>query len=115
MIGEVPCWVYKKHVREGNQAMARFLGAGCETARWVADRIPCNEQVPLLGNMIFYAESGLVDRRLRWETGDRFRRMAEHECHGLDPKDMKEGYALLRHELPILNEERRHVVRSNLR
>lgn len=115
MIGEVPGWAYDMHVREGNQAMARFLKTGCETARWIADRLPRSERVRFLGNMLFYSESGLVDRRLRWETGDRLRRMAELECHGLDPKDMEIGYALLRREIPMLNEERRHVAGSNLR
>jgi hypothetical protein len=115
MIGEVPCWAYDMHVREGNRAMARFLETECETTRWIADRFPRNKRVRFIGNMLFFVESGLVDRRLKWETGDRLRQMAELECHGLDPKDMEIGYALLRRELPMLNEERRHVAGPNLR
>ena len=39
MIGEVPGWAYDMHVREGNQAMARFLDEESDTARWIAGRI----------------------------------------------------------------------------
>jgi len=115
MIGEVPCWAYDMHVREGNQAMARFLEEDCDTARWVASHIPVGKRVRFLGGTLFRAESGLVDRRLRWETGDTLRRMADFECQGLKPDDVAEVMQLLRQDLPKLNEARRHVTGSNSR
>ena len=59
--------------------------------------------------MLFRVESGLVDRRLRWETGDSLRRMSDLEARGLDPEEMAEGYRLLRRDLPVLDEARRLV------
>lgn len=115
MIGEVPGWAYDMHVREGNQAMARFLEEECDTARWIAARIPAGKRVRFLGGILFRAESGLVDRRLRWETGDTLRRMADFECQGLKPDDVAEAMQLLRQDLPKLNEARRHVTGSNSR
>lgn len=115
LIGEVPGWGYDMHVREGNQAMARFLEEECDTARWIADRIPAGKRVRFLGNVLFRVESGLVDRRLRWEAGDTLRRMADFECQGLKPDDAAEVISLLRQDLPKLNEARRHVTRPNSR
>ena len=115
MVGGVPCWAYDMHVREGNKAMARLLDTGCETARWIAGRVPQGKRGRFLGGMLFRVESGLVDRRLRWDAGDRLRRMADVEALGLPPEDMVEGLAMLRQDLPKLNEERRHVVGSNSR
>ena len=103
------------HVRAGNRAMARFLKTNCQTTRWIAEHIPTGKRVRFLGGMVFRVESGLVDRRLRWETGDRLRRMADLECRGLDPDDMAEGFRLLRLDLPKLHEARHHVAVSNLR
>jgi hypothetical protein len=115
LIGEVPGWAYDMHVREGNQAMARFLEEDCDTARWIAARIPAGKRVRFLGGILFRVESGLVDRRLRWETGDTLRRMADFECQGLEPDDVAEVMHLLRQDLPKLNEARRHVTGSNSR
>jgi hypothetical protein len=115
MVGGVPCWAYDMHVREGNKAMARLLETDCETARWVADRIPQGKRCRFLGGMLFRVESGLVDRRLRWDAGDRLRRMADLKALGLSPEDMVEGLSMLRQDLPKLHEERRHVVGSNSR
>ncbi len=101
--------------RDGNRAMARFLETETETARWLRDRVPKARRVHLLGGLLFAAESGLVARRLKWDIGNELRRMAELELHGLGPEDAALGLALLRQDLPTLNEARRHVVGSNSR
>jgi hypothetical protein len=111
-IDGVPCWAYDMHVREGNRAMASFMETRCETARWIQDRLPANRRNRFLGGMLFRVESGLVDRRLRWETGDRLRRMSDLEARGLDPQEMAEGYVLLRKDLPVLNDARHLVTGS---
>ncbi len=115
MIGIVPSWAYDMHVREGNRAMARFLEADSETTRWASDRVPRGQRVRLLGWLLFAVESSLVTRRLKWDTGNELRRMAEIECQGLDPEQAALGLRLLRQDLPILNQARRHVAASNLR
>ena len=110
MIGVVPCWAYDMHTREGKQAIARFLKMDCETTRWFSDLVPISRRKHLLGGMVFRVESGLVDQRLRWQTGNHLRRMCDVESRSLDPDDMEEGLKLLRRELPKLNEVRHHVV-----
>ena len=115
MIGSVPCWAYDMHVREGNQAMARFMGSGCETARWLASHDLPKSPVRCLGGLLFRVESGLVDRRLRWSVGNRLLQFADTEAHGLDTGEAIESLRLLRKDLPVLNEERRNVAASNSR
>jgi len=110
MIGQVPCWAYDMHVRQGNQAMARFMEIDCETTRWIKGHIPTNERVCFLGGVLFRVESGLVANRLRWETGDKLRRMADLDCHSLEPGRGAEIIELLRRDLPKLNQARRQVV-----
>ncbi len=41
--------------------------------------------------------------------------MAEIECQSLDPEQAALGLRLLRQDLPLLNQARRHVANSNLR
>ncbi len=95
--------------------MARFLESESETSRWLRDRAPRAGRVRLLGGLLFAVESGLVARRLRWDTGVELRRLADLECRGLDPEEAVLGLGLLRQDLPILNEARRHVAGSNIR
>lgn len=111
----MPCWAFDMHVREGNQAIARLLDTDCETARWSNSLIPKIQRVSFLGGVLFRVESGLVDNRLRWETADHLRRMADLEVYGLPSKVMAEGMAFLRQDLPKLNEARHHVAGSNSR
>ena len=115
MVGPVPCWAYDMHVREGNRAIARFLESDCETTRWLHSHAPASRRVRFFREMLFAVESSLVDRRLRWEVGDAMRRMWTLESHGIDPTVMAEGHGLLRGDLRMLHQERRHVVGPNLR
>ena len=115
MIGDVPCWAYDMHVREGNAAMSRFLEMDCDTARWVDANVPSHGRVKFLGGVLFRVESGLVDNRLRWKVGDDLRHMAEFECPGLRHERAAEIMELLRLDLPKLNVARRHVTRSMIR
>jgi hypothetical protein len=113
MVGSVPCWAYDMHVREGNLAMARFLRSGCETARWLESHELPKAPVRFLGRLLFRVESGLVDRRLKWSMGNRLRQVADTEAHGLAFEEIAEGLRLLRKDLPLLHEERRHVAAPN--
>ncbi len=67
------------------------------------------------GNVLFHIESGLVDRRLHWPSADKLRRMADVSYPGLTDKLGEEAMSLLRRDLPVLHEERRHVASSNSR
>ena len=115
LIGEVPCWAYDMHVREGKQAIARLLKTDCETARWARDHIPAKSQMGFFGHVLFHIESGLVDRRLHWPSAGKLRQMADVSYPGLTGQQGEEAMSLLRRDLPVLHEERRHVANSNSR
>ena len=115
LIGEVPCWAYDMHVRDGKQAIARLLKTNCETARWARDHIPAKMQMGFFGHVLFHIESGLVSRRLRWPTADELRHMADVAYPGLTDQQGEEAMSLLRRDLPVLHEERRYVAGSNSR
>ena len=68
-----------------------------------------------LGSLVFRVESQCVDRRLRWPTGDDLLRMSDLESRGLPPVRMAEAYALLRNDLPLLDDLRRKTIGSNFR
>jgi hypothetical protein len=106
MIGDVPCWAFDMHVREGNKALRAFLHTNCETARWIKAHIPSHERVSFLGGVLFRVESGLVSNRLRWRIGDELRHTADLECHGPSCPDATEVLRLLQTDLPLLNQVR---------
>jgi len=110
MIGDVPCWAYDMHVREGKVAMAELLNVDCETSRWFNANLPPKRRGRFIGSVLFSIESGLVDRRLCWEAANDLRRMANLECYGLEQNEAAEIMELLRNDLPLLNEIRIHVV-----
>lgn len=111
----VPCWSLDMHTRPGKAAIARFLSNDAGSVRWLRGCIPKRQHLHVLSSMLFGIEGGLVDRRLRWETGDWLLLMARKGLYGLSPEEVSHGQELLRLDLPILNEERRHVAASNLR
>lgn len=112
MIDDVPCWAFDVHVREGTHAISRFLRTECETAGWITRHIPPKERFRVMGSMLFRIESGMVDHRLQWESGNELRRMADLETGGVEASDMQEGLRLFRDELHLLNRER-HYAWSN--
>jgi hypothetical protein len=103
MIGGVPGWAYDVYSREGRAALANFIEAQTETARWVRDHIPSRQRIAFLGGIVFRVEGGLVRSRLRWETGDQLRRMVDMECNGSHCPDASEILNLMRHDIPVLN------------
>jgi len=109
MIGPLPSWTLDMFTREGRAAFSRFLAGENATARWVRAHVPRDERVGFLGNLVFFAEGGLLRSRLRWPTGDELRRQAEIESHSPHGPDASEVLALLRRDLPLLNEERARV------
>jgi hypothetical protein len=94
MIREVPGWAYDVYSREGRAAIAKFIEARTETARWVRNHIPPRQRVAFLGGIVFRVEGGLVRKRLRWKTGDaaahgrhRMQRPALRRRHRNPPTD----------------------------
>lgn len=114
LINGVPCWVFDTHVREGKQALARFLKTNCETARWIRGNVNGYRRSRFLANLLFRVESGLVDQRLRWPLGDQLKTACDFDILGVTSEQAREASQLLCKDLPILNRERRHVFGSNL-
>jgi len=110
IIGNVPCWVYDMHTRDGKRAMAHFLKMDSETSRWMREHTPSKGRSNILGEMLFRIESGCVDRRLNWDVGNCIRRMADLEGYDLTKSDAEICLALFRNDLPVLNEARRIVI-----
>ncbi len=114
MIEGVPSYAFDMFTREGKAAFRPFLHAckplpeflaDCDVAkaRWAHD----------LGRLIFRAEGGLLSRRMSWNLGRSLLRTASILDYDLPPERAEEGIALVRSNLHLLNEARRHVLASN--
>ena len=106
MCGPTPSWALDMFTRQGRDALAAFLRIECETARWVRQHIPPPQRVTFIGGVLFRVESGLVRGRMEWPLAIKLRRMADIECHGPHCADATEILALLRDDIPLLNEVR---------
>lgn len=92
---------------QSRRALAALLQLGCATARWVRQHIPVGERLGFVGGILFRIEGSLVRRRVLWEPAVELRRLADVECNPPCP-DAAEIMALLRADLPLLNEVRAH-------
>ncbi len=108
MIGEVPSWALDFFTREGRCAIQRFLARESATSRWMKNHVPGDKRVELLGNLIFALEGGLLRSRLDWSMGAIIRDAAEIQSQGPWCPDTREIIALMRADLPHLNEVRAH-------
>jgi hypothetical protein len=108
LIGDVPCWAYDVHTREGRAALQSFLRGTSESARWVRAHVPGDSRIKFLGSVVFRIEGGLVRSRLRWPTGDAMRELVDQGCGGRLGV-ASEVLDLMRRDLPELNEVRAHV------
>lgn len=112
IIGPLPSWSLDVFTREGKQAFSRFLEGDSKTARWLRGNVPRGERVSLLGDLVFFAEGGLLRSRLRWPIGDELRHRAEVECYGPHVPDGRVLLDMLRADLPELNCIRAEVMGS---
>jgi len=108
MIGDAPCWAFDIFTREGRAAIQRLLARDSASSRWTK-HVPGDKRVEFLGNIIFAVEGGLLKSRLDWSMGELLRQCAEFECQGPWCPDAREIVALMRADLPLLNEVRAHV------
>jgi len=106
LIGEVPSWCLDIYTREGRAAFARFLKTDAEAARWVRSHVPPARRVEFLGGIVFRVEGGALKDRVGWSLGDELRRQYEIECSGPECNDASEIKALMRADVPALNDVR---------
>jgi hypothetical protein len=109
MIGDAPSWAFGMFTREGRGAIQRFLARESATSRWTKTHVPGDKRVDFLGNIIFAVEGGLLKSRLAWSLAEVLRESAEHESQGPWCPDAREIIALMRADLPLLNEVRAHA------
>ncbi|MEI9426854.1 hypothetical protein [Mesorhizobium sp. Cs1299R1N3] len=110
LCGPLPSWALDVYSREGQQALRQFVGRDCDTARWVRSHVPPAQRIKFIGNVLFAAEGGLLQNHYRWPLADELRRSWEIECQGPFCPDATEIISLLRSDIPLLNEERQHVL-----
>ena len=108
-IGGVPSWAFDMFTREGRSAIQRFFARDSATSRWTKKHVPGDRLVEFLGSIIFAVEGGLLKSGLVWSMGELLRQCAEFECQGPWCPDAREIIALMRADLPLLNEVRDHV------
>lgn len=102
----IPSWAYGYHTRDGKAALRVFMDTDCDTTRWLQKTVAPKDRGRVLGEMLFRVESGRVDRRLYWSTGNQIRRMADLESYGIMERDSAVGLELLKSDLPKLNKSR---------
>ena len=112
MVGPLPSWALDMFTREGKQAFTRFLEGNSRTASWLRAHVLRGDRAGLLGDLVFFAEGGLLRFRLRWPIGDELRERAEVECYGLDVPDGRALLDMLRADLPELNRVRAEMMGS---
>lgn len=110
MCGPLPSWALDVYSREGQQALKWFLRRDCKTTHWVRQHVPPAQRIKFLGNILFAAEGGLLRNHYRWPVADELRRSWEIECQGPHCPDAAEIISLLRADIPLLNNERQHVL-----
>ena len=86
--------------------LRRFLGSNFESAEWLRNNVPTSNRLNTLGEALFRVESGLVDRRLKWPTGDRLREQSDLHSWPFNSDDAFELLRLLRNDIPALNSVR---------
>lgn len=115
LISGTPGWVYDVHVRQGNQALSAFLRTDALSAQLVMKHGPANGKAAFLGGLLFRIESGLVTNRLQWALGTNFRSRADFHVHGVEPEIALQISQQLTRDIPLLDEVRQHVIKSNPR
>jgi hypothetical protein len=105
----LPLWMHDKFSHPGIAAIKALLVRQCEFSRWVRDQIEPRQRLRFAGETLFRVESGLTLRRVQYPAALSLRRLADENFHGLRLADPREPLQLLRSNLPLLNEVRRHV------
>ena len=105
MIADIPSWAFDMYSREGRAALSVFLRTDAASARWICGHIP-RRRVDFLGNLAYRCEGSVCSKRLHWPLADELRRQVDLECSGPECTDASEILALVREDIPKLNEVR---------
>ncbi len=106
MIGELPSWTFDRYSREGLACLQVFLRGDSETARWVRSHVPATKRVDFVGDVLFRVEGQITRQRLHWGTANELQRVVDLECAGHGCADATEIIALMKADIPALNDVR---------
>ncbi|MGD0121708.1 MAG: hypothetical protein ABSC46_04000 [Candidatus Limnocylindrales bacterium] len=115
LLAGYPASTYDQFTREGKRAIAHFLRASRPWRHWVSQYTPDRRrQKDITARFLFRVESGLVNRRLRYEPGSRLITeaplLATAQMFGIPAAEVQVGKRLLIEQLPVLTQARRRVL-----
>jgi hypothetical protein len=109
-IAGIPGWALDTFTREGRRALASFAKTRCSTTEWLRAEVPASRRTEVLANLVFFAESGLLDQRCTWPTAVGLRDKAETGCFGVPNEKARVALDLIHADIPLLNKERARVL-----
>lgn len=110
LLGDLPAYVFDGFTRDGLQAIAKFLDLSKPWRSFLARNVAQQSWKSVTADVLFRAESGLTNRRVRWDTGDRIVEEATRLIPGLPSAAAGEGIALLSDELCLMDMARYEVI-----
>lgn len=110
MLGDLPSYVFDGFTRDGLQAITKFLDLSKPWRAFLARHVARPSWKSVTADVLFRAESGHTNRRVRWGTGDRIVDEAARLIPGLPSAAADEGIALLSDELCLMDMARYEVI-----
>jgi hypothetical protein len=105
----LPTYVYDAFSWEGKSALARFLKHNTMTGRWLRRYVPAERRMAVLSGGVFVVEGSLCRQRVEWPCAATLRWLASSGYHGMKLSDPAGFLAMVREDLPAIDEERSHV------
>lgn len=106
MVRGIPGWALDQFCREGLASLAHFRRSDCSTTGWLRDHVPPLHREKVLRHAVFRVESGLCANRVEWSLGSKLRTATDLSTWPFPPDQAAELLAVVRHDIPVLNEMR---------
>lgn len=105
----LPTYVYDAFSWEGKSALARFLKRNTTTGRWLHRYVPTERRMAVLAGGLFRIDGGLVRQRVEWPCATTLKWLADSGYHNMKLSDPAGLLAMIRADLPTIDEERANV------
>lgn len=105
----LPTYVYDAFSWEGKSALSRFLKRNTVTGRWLRRHVPAERRMAVLAGGLFRIEGGLVRQRVQWPCAMTLKWLADSGFHNMKLTNPAGFLAMVREDLPTIDEERSHV------
>jgi hypothetical protein len=79
------------------------------TGRWLRRYVPAERRMAVLSGGVFVVEGSLCRQRVEWPCAATLRWLASSGYHGMKLSDPAGFLAMVREDLPAIDEERSHV------